>query len=222
MAFPSGVDSLCPDATSHGPQCSTHSRETAACSAGVSLDLSFPHVIIAHTPRSPASWSRNSASIPTGSSSFPSDSTKRSGYGPFDRRRAPTTRTATARPNRDLLWKSGAVQGVDLLAEMGMIHTADARLVITGWCPIPLRAANPRRHRPLNRGSGRWSGAKVCAQRGRRGVVRACDLVVMPYRNIYQSGVVFLWPALWGSDRATRWVPWRYIDGTPASSPQPT
>jgi glycosyltransferase involved in cell wall biosynthesis len=85
-------------------------------------------------------------------------------------------------------------KGVDLLAEAwGLVRTPDSRLVIAGWCPDPPYA---ERVRSAIRGSSRASGVQW-----REGFVpndevalwlRACDVVVMPYRNIYQSGVVFL------------------------------
>jgi len=85
-------------------------------------------------------------------------------------------------------------KGVDLLAEAwGAVRTPDARLVIAGWCPDAGYAQQIR-------------NAIACSPRAatmewREGFVpnetvavwlRACDVVVMPYRNIYQSGVVFL------------------------------
>jgi glycosyltransferase involved in cell wall biosynthesis len=85
-------------------------------------------------------------------------------------------------------------KGVDLLAEAwGMVRTPEARLVITGWCPD---AAYTRQIRQVIAQSPRAATIEW-----REGFVpneivavwlKACDVVVMPYRNIYQSGVVFL------------------------------
>jgi glycosyltransferase involved in cell wall biosynthesis len=85
-------------------------------------------------------------------------------------------------------------KGVDLLAEAwGSVRTPDSHLVIAGWCPDPPYA---ERVCSVIRVSSRAS-----SMQWREGFVpndevalwlRACDVVVMPYRNIYQSGVVFL------------------------------
>ena len=85
-------------------------------------------------------------------------------------------------------------KGVDLLAEgWGMVHTHGARLVIAGWCPDDSYADKVRKA---------IAGSPQCATiEWREGFVpnqdvaawlQACDVVVMPYRHIYQSGVVFL------------------------------
>ena len=83
---------------------------------------------------------------------------------------------------------------LDAVAAMPLVNEhVKARLVIVGWCPDPGYAQQIR-------------NAIACSPRAatmewREGFVpneavavwlRACDVVVMPYRNIYQSGVVFL------------------------------
>jgi glycosyltransferase involved in cell wall biosynthesis len=85
-------------------------------------------------------------------------------------------------------------KGVDRLAEAwGIVKTPATRLLIAGWCPDTgyahlvhsAIAKSPRK------ASIQWREGFVA-----NGLVavwlRACNVVVMPYRNIYQSGVVFL------------------------------
>lgn len=85
-------------------------------------------------------------------------------------------------------------KGVDLLAgAWGVVRTAAARLVIAGWCPDIAYAQQIRQAiaRSPRAASMEWREGFVPNE-----VVavwlKACDVVVMPYRNIYQSGVVFL------------------------------
>jgi glycosyltransferase involved in cell wall biosynthesis len=90
--------------------------------------------------------------------------------------------------------KVESYKGVDLLAEAwGLVKNPSARLVIAGWCPDPTYAEQVR-------GAIARSPRKTTME-WREGFVpneavavwlKACDVVVMPYRNIYQSGVVFL------------------------------
>jgi len=85
-------------------------------------------------------------------------------------------------------------KGVDLLAEAwGHIQTPNARLVIAGWCPDAEYANSVR--------TAMARSPKAASMEWREGFVpneavahwlTAADGVVMPYRNIYQSGVVFL------------------------------
>jgi glycosyltransferase involved in cell wall biosynthesis len=85
-------------------------------------------------------------------------------------------------------------KGVDLLAEAwGAVRTPGAHLVIAGWCPDQPYAEQVR--------SAISRSPRASTIEWREGFVpndqvalwlRACDVVVMPYRNIYQSGVVFL------------------------------
>jgi glycosyltransferase involved in cell wall biosynthesis len=85
-------------------------------------------------------------------------------------------------------------KGVDLLAEAwGLTKTSRARAVVAGWCPDEdyaqtIRAAikDSRRAPTLEWREGYVPNDEVAIW------LRACDAVVMPYRNIYQSGVVFL------------------------------
>lgn len=85
-------------------------------------------------------------------------------------------------------------KGVDLLAEAwGAVRTPEARLIIVGLCPDPVYARKIRfaiAH-SARAGTIEWREGFVPNE-----VVamwlKACDVVVMPYRNIYQSGVVFL------------------------------
>lgn len=100
-------------------------------------------------------------------------------------------------PKRPLALFFGKVEpykGVDRLAEAwNEVTSPDAQLVITGWAPDASYAARVREslsrtapNRPViwhdrflsNDEVGLW--------------LSACDVVVMPYRHIYQSGVVFL------------------------------
>ncbi|MCX6953249.1 MAG: glycosyltransferase [Verrucomicrobia bacterium] len=85
-------------------------------------------------------------------------------------------------------------KGVDLLAEAwGLVRTPDARVVVAGWCPDEgyaktIRAAIARspQSATMEWREGFVPNEDVAAW------LQACDAVVMPYRNIYQSGVVFL------------------------------
>ncbi len=85
-------------------------------------------------------------------------------------------------------------KGVDLLLQAwDQVKTPRARLVIAGQCPDSGYAAELQR--------ARAAAAAPESIDWREGFVpndavalwlTACDVVVMPYRNIYQSGVVFL------------------------------
>lgn len=85
-------------------------------------------------------------------------------------------------------------KGVDLLAEAwGAVKAPGTRAVVAGWCPDEsyartIRAAMARssRSESLEWREGFVPNDEVAIW------LRACDAVVMPYRNIYQSGVVFL------------------------------
>ena len=85
-------------------------------------------------------------------------------------------------------------KGVDLLAEAwGMVRNSDARLVIAGWCPdatyaqiVRVTMIRSRRTSTMEWREGFVPNEVVAVW------LKACDAVVMPYRNIYQSGVVFL------------------------------
>jgi glycosyltransferase involved in cell wall biosynthesis len=90
--------------------------------------------------------------------------------------------------------KVESYKGVDVLAEAwGSVQTPGARAVVVGWCPD---AGYTRKIREAMARSSRAASIEW-----REGFVpnedvalwlKACDAVVMPYRNIYQSGVVFL------------------------------
>ncbi len=85
-------------------------------------------------------------------------------------------------------------KGVDLLAEAwGLTRTPRAHAVVAGWCPDEdyartIRAAIARSPRSvtLEWREGFVPNDEVALW------LRACEAVVMPYRNIYQSGVIFL------------------------------
>jgi glycosyltransferase involved in cell wall biosynthesis len=85
-------------------------------------------------------------------------------------------------------------KGVDVLAEAwGRIRTSDARLVIAGWSSDVAYAEEVRHAiaRSPRTTTMQWREGFVPNEEV--GVwLKACDVVVMPYRNIYQSGVVFL------------------------------
>lgn len=85
-------------------------------------------------------------------------------------------------------------KGVDQLAEAwGLVRTPDAHAVVAGWCPdeayakkIRAALAASARRDTIEWREGFVPNEDVAA------LLQACDAVVMPYRNIYQSGVVFL------------------------------
>lgn len=85
-------------------------------------------------------------------------------------------------------------KGVDLLAEAwNLVRTPGAHLAIAGTCPDKGHAAHIR---AILAGSTRpatvtWHDGFVPNERVAVWL-RACDVVVMPYRHIYQSGVIFL------------------------------
>ncbi len=90
--------------------------------------------------------------------------------------------------------KVESYKGVDVLAEAwGRVKSSDTRLVVAGWCPDATYASKVR--------SAMAASPRADSMEWREGFVpneevglwlKACDVVVMPYRNIYQSGVVFL------------------------------
>ena len=85
-------------------------------------------------------------------------------------------------------------KGVDRLGETwGMVRTPAAHLFIAGWCPEADYAQQIR--------DAIARSPRAATMEWREGFMinetvavwfKACDVVVMPYRNIYQSGVVFL------------------------------
>ena len=85
-------------------------------------------------------------------------------------------------------------KGVDqLVAAWDSIHSDSARLLVVGSCSNAgytsvIRTAITRsaRSKAIEWREGFMANALVAAW------FKACDVVVMPYRNIYQSGVVFL------------------------------
>jgi glycosyltransferase involved in cell wall biosynthesis len=85
-------------------------------------------------------------------------------------------------------------KGVDILAEAwGKVRNPAARLFITGWCPDAAYAETVRSAigRSLRAATMQWREGFVPNELAAVWL-KACDVVVMPYRNIYQSGVVFL------------------------------
>lgn len=85
-------------------------------------------------------------------------------------------------------------KGVDILIEAwNQIRTKDARLAIAGWCPNPVYAREIRdaiARMPVNE---TIELHEAFVPNDELAIwMRACDVVVLPYRNIYQSGVVFL------------------------------
>jgi glycosyltransferase involved in cell wall biosynthesis len=85
-------------------------------------------------------------------------------------------------------------KGLDLLAAAwGQVRTPGAHLVIAGWSPDPTLAQNLRARFTASPGPARvhWRegfvpNAEVAL------LLRAADAVVLPYRHISQSGVIFL------------------------------
>jgi len=85
-------------------------------------------------------------------------------------------------------------KGVDVLVEAwNTVRTPQAHLAIAGTCPdadyaASVRATVARSARPA---TVEWRSGFVANDQVAIWL-KACDLVVMPYRHIYQSGVVFL------------------------------
>lgn len=85
-------------------------------------------------------------------------------------------------------------KGVDVLAEAwSSVRTHNARAIVAGWCPDHAYANEVRQ--AINRSSQKatieWREGFV-ANEDIAVWLKAADVVVMPYRQIYQSGVVFL------------------------------
>jgi len=85
-------------------------------------------------------------------------------------------------------------KGVDLLVEAWtLLKPADARLVIVGGCSEAGHARVIRQAMADSPRSATMEWRERFVPNDEVAVwLRACDVVVMPYRNIYQSGVVFL------------------------------
>jgi glycosyltransferase involved in cell wall biosynthesis len=85
-------------------------------------------------------------------------------------------------------------KGVDLLVEAwNRIRTPEARLAIAGLCPDPNYALQLRDALAQSPRSGTMEWREGFVPNEDVAVwLRACDVVVLPYRSIYQSGVVFL------------------------------
>jgi len=90
--------------------------------------------------------------------------------------------------------KIEAYKGLDLLIEaFGKLSLPDAKLVIAGWCPdrsyrqtiMSAIVASPKKQDIILREA-------VIPNDEVEVYFKACDLIVMPYRNIYQSGIIFL------------------------------
>lgn len=85
-------------------------------------------------------------------------------------------------------------KGLDILAEAwGAVRSPGTHLAIAGWCPNAGYAQQIRR--------AIASSPRAAAIEWREGFVpneivavwlKACDVIILPYRSIYQSGVVFL------------------------------
>jgi glycosyltransferase involved in cell wall biosynthesis len=110
---------------------------------------------------------------------------------------AEARRRLALEPERPLVLFFGKVEpykGVDRLAEAWSLVTfPEAQLVITGWSPDQSYAALVREslsRTALNRPVV-WHDRFLSNEETALWLT-ACDVVVMPYRYIYQSGVVFL------------------------------
>jgi glycosyltransferase involved in cell wall biosynthesis len=85
-------------------------------------------------------------------------------------------------------------KGVDLLVNAwGLVQTLNARAVVAGWCPNAAYADEVRQSitRSPRKTSIEWREGFV-ENEDVAVWLKAADVVVMPYRHIYQSGVVFL------------------------------
>lgn len=90
--------------------------------------------------------------------------------------------------------KIDTYKGLDLLAAAwAQVRSTDVHLVVAGWCPDPALARDLRARFAATPGADRviWRegfvpNAEVSL------LLRATDAVVLPYRHIYQSGVIFL------------------------------
>jgi glycosyltransferase involved in cell wall biosynthesis len=85
-------------------------------------------------------------------------------------------------------------KGVDVLADAwGRLRNPDARLFIVGWCPDKAYADTVRAAIADCPRSATLEWREGFVPNDDVGIwLKACDVVVMPYRHIYQSGVIFL------------------------------
>jgi glycosyltransferase involved in cell wall biosynthesis len=155
----------------------------------------FPHHIVAHTPRIAEELARDFGVNPARISvisiglneEVPDTSLTRE-----DARRQLGVPEAV--PLLVFFGKVESYKGVDVLADAwGRVQTPESRLVVAGWCPDGVYASQVR--------TAMAQSPRASSMEWREGFVpneqvaawlKACDAVVMPYRNIYQSGVVFL------------------------------
>jgi glycosyltransferase involved in cell wall biosynthesis len=155
----------------------------------------FPHHIVAHTPRIAEELSRDFGVDPTRVSVISIGLNEEVPDTPLTREDA--RRQLGVPESAPLLVFFGKVEpykGVDVLAEAwGRVQTPESRLVVAGWCPdedyakqVRTAMAQSPRASSMEWREGFVPNEQVAAW------LKACDAVVMPYRSIYQSGVVFL------------------------------
>jgi len=155
----------------------------------------FPHHIVAHTPKIAEELARD----------FGVDPARISVISIGLNEEVPDTSLTREDARRELgvpqsapllvfFGKVESYKGVDVLAEAwGRVQTPESRLVVAGWCPDGAYAAQVRNAitRSPRASSLEWREGFVPNEQVATWL-KACDAVVMPYRNIYQSGVVFL------------------------------
>lgn len=155
----------------------------------------FPHHIVAHTPKIAEELARDFGVEPNRISVISIGLNEE--VPPTSLSREEARRQVGVPADAPLILFFGKVEsykGVDVLAEAwGSVTTPGSRLVVVGWCPDTayagqIRAAMARSPRAA---SMEWREQFVPNEEVAVWL-KACDAVVMPYRNIYQSGVVFL------------------------------
>ena len=155
----------------------------------------FPHHIVAHTPRIADELTRGFGVAPARISVISIGLNEEVPVTALTREAARRQLgVPESTPLLVFFGKVDAYKGVDVLAAAWeKVKTAGARLIVVGWCPDrgyaeQVRAAMTRSTRAA---SMEWREEFVPNEQIEVWL-KACDAVVMPYRNIYQSGVVFL------------------------------
>jgi len=155
----------------------------------------FPHHIVAHTPRIAEELARDFGVDPAKISVISiglNEEVPPTSLSRDEARRQ--LRVAVDAPFILFFGKVESYKGVDVLAEAwGLVTTPGARLIVVGWCPDKAYAGQIRTAMARSPRAASMEWREQFAPNEEVALwLTACDAVVMPYRNIYQSGVVFL------------------------------